>query len=492
MSSGPRLLSILALIGLSVLFLAPACAGSPQEELDSLVSPGEQAILLEILGRIDPPQRIRDLARYGRRQSDLGGGFYGILPDQLADGEAIPVPTDADSRLAAALHLARQRRDNLDALARFNPEFVTGFTGRPLIQFLAEVEGMGVGSPADRPDLHLHLDTSALDGFLEALLDDGEITEQEASELAALPGNQAMLQHRRELGYVPEPLPDTGSLAAMIRLAGSTDPLDQLWCWLNPQNAFDYADLAWHVQEYRDLVLQLDENRNGLTGFVLDRIGRFTPPDVSLDATFALTVGWAIRGWVTPEMAGLNIEQVKDDWRFLLGTMIEETYHRLQLELIPSPEGRSVSDFSGLVAVATGAPRYDRFYEILTYTVAEGAANQVRGRFAAADLSAKAAGGAELLDRFVHDVVLAGAIDEADPLLNEGLKGNGPLYGLGWELAGLVIEADGPRAMGELQRKGPVAFVKRGDGISRLAGEPLLSPAVTAALDTLQTLLLSR
>jgi hypothetical protein len=202
-----------------------------------------------------------------------------------------------------------------------------------------------------------------------------------------------------------------------------------------------------------------------------------------------MTVGWAIRGWVTPEMAGLNIEQTKDDWHFLFGTMVEETYHRLQLQLFPTPSGVPATEFSDLVAVSTGDARYDRLFEILAYTVAEGAANYVRGPFAAADLEDKVQAGAELMDRFVDKVIDQGDLESADALLNEGLKGNGPLYGLGWHLAGLVAERDGCQAMGELQQKGPVFFFQRGASLSTEKGKLLLSPAVTAAVDSLEIFL---
>ena len=75
-----------------------------------------------------------------------------------------------------------------------------------------------------------------------------------------------MLQHRRDLGYVPEPLPDTESLAAMIRIAGSTDPLDRLWCWINSQNAFDYADLVQNADGYRLLLSELESHGDSLVG----------------------------------------------------------------------------------------------------------------------------------------------------------------------------------------------------------------------------------
>ena len=93
------------------------------------------------------------------------------------------------------------------------------------------------------------------------------------------------------------------------------------------------------------------------------------------------------------------------------------------------------------------------------------------------------------MDRFVDKVIGQGDLESADALLNEGLKGNGPLYGLGWHLAGLVAERDGSQAMGELQQMGPVFFFQRGASLSTEKGKLLLSPAVTAAVDSLEIFL---
>ena len=451
--------------------------------LDELVTPAEKDFLLTELARIQPPERLQELSAYGQRQLELGGGFYGMLPDQLIDTDAIPVPRDTDGCLAAALHLAKQRHENLAALKQLNPDYAMTFRNEPLAGFLA-----GSGSGAGDHDLALTLDMSALTGFMDALAE-GEIIAAKAAVLAALPSNQAMLQHRRDLGYVPEPLPDTESLAELMMVAGSADPVDRLWCWINPQNAFDYADLVQHAEGYRSLVRQLESHGGAMIGVALGQIEPYTPEGTRFAATFALTVGWAIRGWATPQMAGLNIEQVKDDWDYLLGTLTEETYHRLQLELMPSAAGAKAREFSDLTTIDTGDSRYDRLYEIITYTVAEGAANLVRGRFASADLGDKAPAGAELMDRFIRQVVIDGDLESADALINEGLQGNGPLYGLGLRLAAAIASHDGTRAVGEMQARGPVAFALRGAELTTDSGESLLTPEVVAALETLDRMI---
>ncbi|MCK4774588.1 MAG: hypothetical protein KAT30_07370, partial [Candidatus Krumholzibacteria bacterium] len=309
----------LALSFLMVIVVDPAIGQQIQAtELDELVIPAEKKFLLTELARVQPPERLRELSNYGQHQLALGGGFYGMLPEQLADRDSIPVPTDESGRLKAALCLARQRRINLDALRQVNPDYALAFRGESLADFVDRVASEG--SQANRPPggMSLELDTSALTGFFLALAD-GEVNSDEAAALAALPSNQAMLQHRRNLGYVPEPLPNTESLAEMIRMAGSADPLDRLWSWINPQNAFGYADLVQNASDYSRFLSELESHGEHLVAAVLSQIGSYASADLRFEARFAFTVGWAIRGWATPSMAGLNVEQVKDDWDHLFG-----------------------------------------------------------------------------------------------------------------------------------------------------------------------------
>jgi hypothetical protein len=477
----PLVLSFLMVI------VADSSIGTENQQagLDDLVTAAEKEFLLTELARVQPPERLRELSHYGQRQLELGGGFYGMLPDQLTDPDTIPLPNDEEGKLEAALCLARQRSVNLTALEGINPGYALTFRKESLPDLLVRIESEDPKKVRLPDGLSLDLDTSALTGFFSALAD-GEVSADEAAALAALPSNQAMLEHRRNLGYVPEPLPDTESLAEMIRMSGSSDPLDRLWCWINPQNAFGYADLVQNAGDYSRFLSELEDHRDRLATAVLTQIESYSPTDLRFEARFAFTVGWAIRGWATPEMAGLNLEQVKNDWHHLFGTLVEETYHRLQLQLCPTTTGEPAREFSDLVAVETGKPGYDRLYEIITYTVLEGAANLARGQFADTDLADKAPVGAEIMARFVDQVVEQGDLESADALISEGLKGNGPLYGLGWKLASLIAERDGKRAVGDYQKQGPVHFFRYGAALAADKGEPLLTPEVMAAVDTLE------
>ncbi len=447
------------------------------------ITDSDRKILLAELARVQPPERLRELSGYNDLQLELGGGFYGLMPEQLPDPDSIPVPTDRAGLNKAAACLERQRESNLAALKEFNPGYTLEFKGESPHRSLERI-GLTDETIGSVKGLSLVLDYSALTGFFDAL-EDGEILESEAGALAALPSNQAMLQHRKNLGYVPEPLPDTGSLAKMIRMAGSPDPLDRLWIWLNPQNAFGYADLVQNKDEYLRFLSELKEYEGDITAAALGKIGGYVPPDMQSEVHFAFTVGWAIRGWATPDMVGLNIEQPKDDWDHMLGTLIEETYHRLQIELCPAAGGGTATDFSDLTSVDTGDERYDALYAMITYSMLEGVANLVRGPFASDDLPGKVEPGSELMSRFVDEVIEQWGVEDVDAFISEGLRNNGPLYGLGWKLASLIEEKSGKQAVVKYQGMGAVPFFLEGAKIAEDNGDPILANKVIAAITIL-------
>jgi len=93
--------------------------------------------------------------------------------------------------------------------------------------------------------------------------------------------------------------------------------------------------------------------------------------------------------------------------------------------------------------------------------------------------------GADHVAAFVDTVVAGGDVAAADGLINQGLRSNGPLYGLGWHLARALADAEGPRAVGGRLRQGPVAFLQAAAAVDP---DHLLSDDVLAAVETLARL----
>jgi hypothetical protein len=327
----------------------------------------------------------------------------------------------------------------------------------------------------------LELDLSVPRAFLGAL-SDGGVDADEARKVASLEANLQMLRHRDALDYLPPPHPDAGDVAELISRVAAADPLARIWAVLNPWNGFGYADLVVQAPAYRRQLEEFDRGGKGLAAEALRRCRALVSEEVTFHDRFAFTVGWGIRGWATPDMAGLNLEQVKDDWDLLLGTLTEETFHRLQLRIVPTATGRSAASFEDLAAAETGDESLDRFYEVLAYTVLEGTANLARGDLVDERVPKGAEAGARLLGEFVLEVVRESDPTRADALINEGLRNNGPLYGLGWELSRRLADARGRTAIGAYLRRGPLAFLEAACDVE---GGDLLDPATRIAIGDL-------
>jgi hypothetical protein len=450
-------------------------AGQEPPVLDNLVDSENKKFLLETLARIDPPERIQELLGYAQWQHQRGGGFHGLLPDSIDGTEALPCPEDEASIHDAAVLLAQRRLENHKALAAALPTFPFHFRGDPI----------PVGDVQVPPGWSLVVDHSAISGFLEAR-SDGVITVDESRMLAGLPTNREMLRHRNNLGYVPEPLPSEEDLADLLVRAGSSDPLDRLWAWLHPWNFFAYADTAVVSDGYSSFVEELQRNGNRLAATVLSRTAAHAPEDLEFKGVFALTIGCLIRGWVTTEMPGLNVDQVKDDWSFLTRVMVHETYHKIQPLISPTISGARAVDFEDLTSADLGEPRLDELHKILAYTVLEGTANFAAGPDGNVDSLENARAGSQLLAEFVDRVMVKGDIEAAEELVIKGLQNNGPLYALGYQLSARIAAEEGPRAVGEWLTRGPAAFVLHAGEIASTTEEPLLDEKVIDAVEELQ------
>jgi hypothetical protein len=159
---------------------------------------------------------------------------------------------------------------------------------------------------------------------------------------------------------------------------------------------------------------------------------------------------------------------------------------------LPNSLGPRGSAFEELAATDLGDQRFERLYEILAYTVLEGAATLVREAQVGEDLDARVADGVALLSRFVESVVDSARTDLADELLGEGLRSNGPLYSLGRDLAGAVALREGPRAVGTLLTRGPIAFVLRAQALTDSRAASKLSGRVMTAIRSLEARIQNR
>ncbi len=412
----------------------------------------EARFLFRQLINLPQPQAILALRDIQSKQQELGGAFFGVIPEQISRDDTLPVPDDFRNLLRCAAFLAGKRQQALEAIAG---------TGYPL-----HFEGNHFPELQNAPApaaMTLELDLSAVED-LAAYFAGNSPSAGRAREIAGEPSFREMLKHRKNLGYIPEPVTDAQGLAWFIRQAAADQPLNNIWKWMNPWNYFNFADFALNLENYRTVIADLAGNREKIENDVLHRIGLFAPPHVEFHDHSGFAVNWGIRGWATARTGGMNLVQFKDNYKFMFRTLIHETYHRLQLKICPVDSSRpdkTPREFEDLFYFGFSRDTDRRFYQALSLIMLEGTASYVGGIDPAVNVREQAAEAMHILRRFYRAVYEDRNFEEAEKLENSGLRSNGPFYQLGYFLTGEIVRSDGGQAVGRLLNKGAPFFFRR-------------------------------
>ncbi|MGC9529119.1 MAG: DUF5700 domain-containing putative Zn-dependent protease [Candidatus Bipolaricaulaceae bacterium] len=438
--------------------LAAAAEGTCADvsALKGLICLDDLQTLLGEMARLEDPGQLLELTAYQERQEAWGAGFCGMLPDQLT-GADLPVPRDVGSLLRAAQELAQVRRLNLEAVARVDPGYPLEFRGQSLPPARTQLP----------PDWGVELDLTAIRATV-GLMEEGAAGLEDARRVARLPAFREMMAHRRNLGFIPEPLVDEDSLAHLLLHAASRAPLDMIWKWLNPQNLFDLADVFLHRRQFAALADELAGRADEVAAHVLAPLARYAPAGTAFRDRITFTVGWGIAGWATLRTCGVNLEHFKDNYQQLFTSLSHELFHRLQLQVCPRHPGGGGDGFAVLVQwpLADAADR--KLYEALAYIFLEGTATFVAPPHPPQDQAASARHGATLLQQCYQALYEQGDLEAAESLINEGLRSNGPFYWLGAQLAAELVASAGDGALGEALTAGPLHFFLRAVPHSRL------------------------
>jgi hypothetical protein len=437
------------------------------------VDPEDEAFLLGEIRLIQPAAKIRSLADFQRGQEVMGGGFCGLLPSQLTDVCALPLPIDKRGELEAAVAIARQRRVNEEALMDL---------GSPIVFSHGKLPKTFQRPPGN---MHLTIDWTAPVAFLDAL-HDGPIIADENLQIAQLPANLELIRYCRSCDRLSSRPLAENDLAFFIARAGSTSPLDRLWCWLNPMNHFGYADLVVNAEQYRQMLDELEFHSDEIAGAVLARVAPFLPPDAQIDETVALRICCPLYSdWATPRMASVNVTHLKLGWEHMTRALSAAVICCLQLQLCSTSAGSKPVTLDDLVFDGATDPRYWQVNQLISTAVFEGSAEYVAEPGFRPGERADVERGVELIEHSVSMAVEGSANAPLDRSVLRHLAAWGPLCALGRHMAQVITESDGPQVMFELVQQGPAAFVERAVEIESERGRDLLSRETMTAVRTL-------
>jgi hypothetical protein len=369
------------------------------------------------------------------------------------------VPDDFATLIESALALALIRKNNIEIISNPNFNYPLKFSGKEF-KLPAEYE-----LPAN---WNLQFDFGFLDSLLN-FFDRDEITLKQAETAASNPAVIEMLKHRRSLGYIPEPLPDTTDMARFIFHSASKKPADMIWKWLNPWNDFCMADIFMNRKDYAELLNVLRSNQAEMESYILGRIHNFAPVDLDFSDQISFVVNWGIRSWATEKGLGTNIVQFKDDYPAMFRSLTHETFHRLQLRICPVDTAHLAgmnTGFDDLVYYDFPSTEDREFYEAITYIMLEGSATFAGGVDSTWNKMRQMQTGMTLLDQLYTAIYVNDDIGKSEELLNQGLKSNGPFYGLGYYMSEEIVKHSGKEELGKLLQKGSPAFFQYYQNIS--------------------------
>ncbi len=415
------------------------------KKVEETISHQEAQFICTQLHLLEDPEDLQQLAEYQELQKEKGAWVEGLLPDQFLDEEII-IPKEFSGMVRSLWQLTQQKKKNIEAIKKLGA-YPLKFKGEPYKK----------KRDMNYPDNWiLEIDLSVLKRTIEFLKEE-EATYEDALTIAQLPANKEMITHRTSLGYLPEPMVTLESLAALLLCAQRRSPVEMIWKWLNPMNFFDFADIFMHLDEYDTVLTQLETRTEEMKEEVLGTLYSYVRKDTDFEETFAFTIGFAIRGWATNAMCGVNIEYVKDDFEALHAVMAHELFHRLQTVICPRYGAEDTKSFEGLIAGPFDNVQDNKLYELLTYILLEGSGEFITRQFAERRGEEEVGKGVELLERAYKEIYIEKNIDAAEQILVEGLQSTGPFYSLGNHIIATVVK-DHPSRLGEILQQGTPAF----------------------------------
>lgn len=429
-------------------------------KLEKMISIEDARFISRQLISLQNPDQIKELATYQDKQKKLGAWVDGLLPDQLKDENKIILPKDLEGIINSMYQLSRVRYKNFQRIEEIG-EYPLEFSNEDLMIF-NDTEYIDTRNYFYPDCWKLDIDLSVVKQSISFINDnDGKF--EKALSIAKLPPNQEMLSHRKNLGYLPEPVTTTEDLANLLILAQSQKPLDLIWKWLNPMNFFDFADIYYSINKYQELVRQIENSIEKIKSLALGTIYKYIKLDIQFKEKFALTIGHVIRGWATDNMCGANIEYIKDNINTLLFVITHELIHRLQARIL-SERINEIVTFDEIIKGSSKNPYDNKFEEVLKLIMLEGSAEFIARRFKGKrnnefDIVEK---GISLLEQIFDYIYEKKDLDRADELLIRGLKSNGPFYSLGEYLTECIVKINTPSYYGYLLQRGPFDFFIEG------------------------------
>ena len=406
------------------------------DDLREKMSLSDAHFLLKNLSQLKNPEDIYQLSAIEKAQNDSGGGFYGFIPNFFNDAKKVPVPTDFSGLISCAQYLnnvkLRIHRINARSNFQINPKFKK--------RKIADI-------PPDKihPGLEIKVSTDAIMDVLNHYLA-RNLSKKDAIEIANNPTFQQMLINRKEVGYIPKPLPDEKDLATFIYQAAQNDPVATIWRWLNPWNCFGFAEIYNNDSSYYAICSELNQNAEKIAAAVNAKLSIYLPEDFKFQEQIDFGVNWGILSWGTENRVGLNIILVKNDYPLIIRQASSQTFRKIQQKIMRDTHNISSQDVHIKDIVGSRYSNiYDKlFYEVLAQILIEGTASYVGGKKDSGVIIDGIKEGRDLLNQVYYSLYEDVNIRTVRVCENEGFSINGPFVAIGYSITQKLVKKYGP------------------------------------------------
>lgn len=404
--------------------------------LEKNLSLKEARFLFIQLSSLKNPSDIAHLSKIESDQNKSGGGYYGYIPDYFKNPNKIPIPENFESIIACANFLTNTRTQINRIITRSNFQYNKTFLKQEI---------SAVNKAETHPDIQIDINTDAVMDVITHYINQN-ITMETATDIASHPSFQQMLKNRKEIGYIPEPLPDTNDLAKFIYIAGSNDPVSMIWKWINPWNCFGFADLYMNSTKYCEIVSEINSNKEYLISSIKSRIGRYLPEDFKYQDQIDLGVNWGVLNWSTEKQIGINIVHLKNDYSAFKRIVSKQLFRKIQIHIIKEMKNISPDDdiqINKIIAVNYKNIYDQLFSEVLFQIFLEGTSAYAAGKEKSWIIADGYKFGRDLLNSIHFSLYNTVNLKTVKYCESQGFSPNGPLVAIGYQMTKVLVKQYG-------------------------------------------------
>ncbi len=420
------------------------------DNLSRQVSVNDARFLFIEITNLKNPNDIYELMDIEADQYNRGGGFYNILPRHFNDKSLIPKPVDFQGQIKLALYLAKVRNIIIQDMKKSGIYYNYRLKNKEINEYTAK-----------KSNITLTLHTDYVNSILKYYNGDNNSL---LENLSTHEVNMIMLSERQKLDYLTAPYPTATDMAEFIRNSSKEKPLYKIWNWVNPANNFGYSELYTNRKIYQSLIDYLEKKERDFTGSIVAPLSRYFPQDKSYQFDLHYAVNFGVNHWSKNNHLGMNIVQMKDDFRRQKIFSRQEIFKQMhKTTCITSPELNDQREitYNDLKKWNFASEKDRKFYRYLFEAYQLGLSSFICGTPKHFQFFTQVKAGMGIINQAYSAIYQTENDQIYDQLVAFGTEKYGPLTGLGYLMSRAIKTQYGEAELTRCLVNGPVYFFNK-------------------------------